>query len=116
MTLKTFEENHSKQGGVKKLSEMKEDNATLESISKHFGVSKTRVRQWMDEIFGQKYDPRKTRRDKKVEAISNMIKKFGVKKTKEIYHPLNKYYLRDAIKITKTNDIKRQRNKRSNKK
>ena len=101
MTIENINIDHAKQGGVQQLASMRDRLLTLEEIANHFNVSKTRVAQWMEEIFGEKYDPREARKQKEITDIATLIKKHGVKKTKEIYPSVNKFYFRDAIKLSK---------------
>ena len=101
MTIQNFEKMHGKQGGMKQLTHMRDSCATLQSIADQFKVSKTRVGQWMIDIFGQNYDPRYDRRRLKIEAVEKLVKKFGVEKTKELYAGINKEYLKKAIKNLK---------------
>lgn len=97
MTIEEFNKTYGRIGGIKQLSLMRENLEPLDRIAFTFQVSKERVRQWMVELFGEKYDPRAKRREKRVEAIKKLIKKYGVEKTKQL-HPVNKSYLKEAIK------------------
>lgn len=101
MIISEFEKRYTSQGGIKQLSTMREECETLDSIAMHFGVSKERVRQWMTELFLEKYDPRYERRKRRIEAIESLIKKNGIEKTKELYPGINKHYLKSAIKNIK---------------
>jgi len=98
MTIQEFDKKYKKNGGIKQLTLMREKLETLEKISNKFGVCKERVRQWMTDLFDEKYDPRNERRKRKIEVIKKLIQKHGVEKTKALYSGLNKSYLKEAIK------------------
>ncbi len=98
MTIEKFNELYGEKGGIGKLTEMRDSLSTLVSISVHFGVSRERIRQWMIQLFGEAYDPRKKRRENKIEAIKELIKTHGVERTKQLYSGINKYYLKEALK------------------
>ena len=98
MTIKEFNKKYNQLGGIKQLSNMKANFDTLKEISEYFGVSKERVRQWMIELFGEKYDTRYDRRDKRIEIVQQLIKKIGIENVKKMYPNINKDYLRYAIK------------------
>ena len=98
MTIERFNALYGNKGGIKQLTKMRDDCETLLNISTHFGVSKERVRQWMEEIFNSPYDPRAKRREIRVEAIKKLIQLHGVEKTKQLYSGINKSYLAEAIK------------------
>ena len=97
MIIKQFDEKYKKQGGIDQLSSMRENLNTLKEISKHFEISIERVRQWMIDFFGEKYDPRKERKEKTIRAIRSLIKKHGIEKAKTFYPNVNKNYLQIAI-------------------
>lgn len=103
MTIKQFNKKYKEQGGIKQLSNMRENLETLRSISGFFNVSSERVRQWMVEFFGEKYDPRCERRKKTIKAIKELIEKHGVEKTRALYPGINKSYLQSAILLAKKN-------------
>jgi len=73
MNLKQFEKKYSKVGGMNKLIEMRALLMPLKNIAETFGVSRERVRQWMLEFFGEKYDPRPDRRKRKQEILESGI-------------------------------------------
>lgn len=97
MTIQQFNKKFKRQGGIKKLVDMRYNCYTLRSISEHFHISKERVRQWMVLFFGEKYDPRIERKERKIRNIELLIEKYGVEKTKDIYIDTNKNYLKEAI-------------------
>jgi hypothetical protein len=101
MTIKEFNNKYKLIGGIKQLSIMRENYESLDRIAFTFRVSKERARQWMVEFFGERYDPRTKRRERRIEAMKKVIKKHGVEKTKELYPGINRYYLREAIKQIK---------------
>jgi len=70
MQVKKFEEKYGTKGGIQKLTELRSLFFTQDYIAKQFGVSKERVRQWMLEFFGSRYDPRP---DREEAVIANMI-------------------------------------------
>lgn len=70
MTIEKFQNIYIKKGGIAKLTELRSLFYTQKYIAKHFRVSGERVRQWMLEFFGSKYDPRP---DRKEAIILNMI-------------------------------------------
>ena len=97
MTIEDFNKKYKLQGGIKQLSTRRENLDTLKSISEHFEISIERVRQWMIEFFGEKYDPRYERRKRKIETIKNLIEKHGIEKAQVLCPGINRSYLRTAI-------------------
>lgn len=97
MTIKDFNNKYTENGGIKQLSDMRENLVTLKDISEHFDVSIERVRQWMIDFFEERYDPRYERRKRTIEAIEKLIDKHGIKRTKDLYPGINKSYLQSAI-------------------
>jgi hypothetical protein len=97
MTTQQFNKKFKRQGGIKQLSNMRDGLCTLKSISEHFSVSKERVRQWMVLFFGEAYDPRMKRRERRIKSIELLVEKYGVKKTKDLYLGLNRRYLKEAL-------------------
>lgn len=71
MTVKEFNDKYKADyGGIVQLTEMRALMLPLEQIATYFGVTKERVRQWMEEFFGLPYDPRPLRRR---EIVSSMV-------------------------------------------
>ena len=101
MNIEEFNKRYGDKGGIGALSEMRSNLETLEKIRLHFGVSRERIRQWMKEIFGEKYDPRKPRRERRINHIIDSIRKNGVDMTKEMMPGINKWYLKTAIETLK---------------
>ena len=99
ITINNFKDKYKNKGGIKVLSMMRENCETLASIAYHFGVSKERICQWMEELFDEKYDPRKRRREAKIAMIMKLIKKLGIEDVKKMH--FNKNYLKKAIKNLK---------------
>jgi len=97
MTIKRFNEKYKDSGGIKQLSDMRDNFNTLKQISEQFKVSKERVRQWMVIFFEEKYDPRYERRKNKINAIRKLIENHGIEKTQALYPGINKSYLQAAI-------------------
>lgn len=97
MMIKDFNNKYIENGGIKQLSDMRENLKSLKEISEHFSVSIERVRQWMVDFFGEKYDPRYERRKKTIRAIEKLINKHGIERTKDLYPGINKSYLQSAI-------------------
>ncbi len=74
MDIKQFDKKYSNKGGIRELMHMRAELMPLRVIASRFEVSRERVRQWMIEMFGEKYDPRADRRKKKEEAIESGFK------------------------------------------
>ena len=66
MNKEQFDKKYISCGGIKKLAEMREKLETINLIATVFRVSGERVRQWMEELFGEHYDPRKDRRKRRM--------------------------------------------------
>lgn len=96
MKIKYFNKKYEEQGGIKQLSNMRENFETLKKIAEQFDVSVERVRQWMINFFGEKYDPRYKRREKTIKTVRDLIDKHGLEKTQELYPGINKSYLQAA--------------------
>ncbi len=73
MDIKEFDKKYAEVGGIKELSEMRALLMPQASIAKRFGVSKERVRQWMLEFFGRKYDPRPARKKVKERSLKTLM-------------------------------------------
>lgn len=97
MTKKEFEIKYRNKGGVRMLESMKENFIAQKNIAKHFEVSQERVRQWMLELFGEKYDPRPARRE---EAIKNMVKFYNETSLQEFNRAFKgSAYYRKALEV-----------------
>ena len=101
MTPKLFNEIYKSEGGTKYLIELRENLISLDNIAAHYGVTKERVRQWMVELFGEKYDPREERREKIIDLFAHLIKNHGEKEALRMYPQINRYYKKEAIKRAK---------------
>ena len=58
-----FEEKYKDKGGIAKLSEMRATLWSQNDMAAHFGVSKTRLNQWLKQFFGENYDKRNERKE-----------------------------------------------------
>lgn len=98
MIVKTFNETYGDKGGMVILNEMRALKMKQDVIANHFGVTKERVRQWLLEFFGKKYDPRYDRRNS---IIQSMID-FSEHRTKEEFEEAFKgtEYYQMALKNT----------------
>lgn len=97
MNIKEFDKKYRNKGGVKMLETMKDNLIAQKNIAKHFEVSQERVRQWMVELFGEKYDPRPARRE---EAIAKMVKFYHETSMQEFHHAFKgSAYYRKALEI-----------------
>ena len=92
MNKEDFEEKFKDKGGLEILKEFMENSFTLDFIGDHFGVTKERVAQWIKEIFGEKYDPRETRKEYRITAMVEFGKTVPEEKFKEAYYYTDKYY------------------------
>jgi len=97
MNREKLDEKYNECGGFKKLLEMKIELKSLEEISKVFNVSKERIRQWMIELFGTNYDPRRDRRENRINFILDFIKQNGTKEAIKMFERTNKSYVQEAI-------------------
>lgn len=98
VSINEFNQKYNSKGGIKTLTNFRENYDTLLTISKHFKVSKERVRQWMKEMF-KGYDPRTERREAKIKTIIDLIKRLGEKEVRKM--GFNKQYFKIAIKRLK---------------
>ena len=92
MNSNKFEIKYGDKGGMGRLIQMKNNLSPQKEIAEHFGVTQERVRQWIWEFFGIKYDPRLDRRRIVLRemlnyAINNSFEEFSNKyKGKKYYH------------------------------
>lgn len=105
MKIELFNKKYQSFGGFAKLSEMKKNFFTLLEIAKHFGVSKERARQWMIELFGEKYDPRMQRREKVIQAMLEFASEHTEKEFEEAFKLQNKDYFTEALRRAKGNNL-----------
>ena len=99
MTKKQFDIRYGEKGGVEKFEEMRTNLSSLKQISDQFGITRERIRQLAVDLFGEKYDPRKERRDLKVSKIKEVIKTRGLDEAEKEFN--NGYYIKEAIKTLK---------------
>ena len=97
MTKKKFNELHKHQGGFKKLKRMMDNLESLEFIGNHFGMTKTGVQFWCNNLWGQNYDPREERKRLKIEAIIEFAEKYPEELFKETFRKESKYYYHIAL-------------------
>lgn len=97
MTVDLFNKRYGEKGGIYKLLDMKSNLATLKQISEHFGVGKERVRQWMVDLTGEKYDPRFERRSRRIEEISMFLKGLDPEQRKKYQKMVGKDYYKKAM-------------------
>lgn len=96
MNIVNFDYKYKDKGGFRIIKEMMASNMTKKSIALHFGVSTPRVKQWIEDLTGERYDPRRKRRAARIEESKKILKEIGLEKAKKIYR--NHYYLKLAAK------------------
>tara|TARA_R100000789_G_scaffold97681_1_gene100513 strand:+ start:786 stop:1130 length:345 start_codon:yes stop_codon:yes gene_type:complete len=96
--IRYFDEKYVVQGGIKRLTEMKNNLRTLDDIAEQFNVSKERVTQWMVEFFDERYDPREERRNRKIHFMLKYLKKHGIDGFEKVSKYVNKSYKEEALK------------------
>lgn len=94
-----FDKKYKDKGGIYELTKMRASLATLKQIADKFGVSRERIRQWMFELFGDKYDPRNSRKEDLIVHIIECIKGFGVTETSRRYK--SGKYIEEALERIK---------------
>lgn len=92
MTTQDFEKEYGDKGGIKILEEFVDNGFTTKFIGDHFGVTKERVGQWIEEIFGEKYDPRQMRKEYRIEKMIEFAMENSEDKFREAYYYTDKYY------------------------
>lgn len=97
MNTKEFDKKYRDKGGIFMLKHMRERLTPLKIIAHHFSVSRERVRQWMQELFGEKYDPRPARREKAVQDMIDFYNKTSLQEFRKAYH--GSAYYRKALEI-----------------
>lgn len=76
MNVKDFNDKYkAEHGGIMMLTEMRALLFPLDNIGSYFGVSKERVRQWMEEFFVTPYDPRPGRREAIIGSMLDFARK-----------------------------------------
>lgn len=88
-----FNEKYGKKGGIAKLTESRALMLTQDAIAKHYGVSKERIRQWMEKFFGGIYDPRAPRRIAFVDCMIEFAKANSEEEFHEAYKTHEYYQL-----------------------
>ena len=101
MKIKKFNEEYKNNGGIYALTEMTAFLNTQDSIAKHFGVVKERIRQWNKEFFGETYDPRYERRDLIIERMIQFYNKNTIEEFKEAYSGTE--YYKEVLKTVMKN-------------
>ncbi len=97
MTKETFNNLHKHQGGIKEFQKMMNTLQSLEKIGKQFGMTKTGVQIWCNKLFGKNYDPRKKRKQLRVEAMVEFAEKYSEEIFKDTFYKESKYYYYIAI-------------------
>ena len=105
MNKELFNEKFHDKGGLGQLIIMKENLCTLKKIAEHFGVTRERVRQWMVDLFGDKYDPRYSRRQKKIDLINRILNQPDINGKDSIFlNHIFKSYLNNTLKEINENE------------
>jgi len=100
MNTENFNKIYEEKGGFELLEKMVHSSATQKTIANYFGVSGQRVKQWVNEMFGINYDPRKFRKMKKINDMKTLIEEIGIESVKRMYS--NRYYVKKAEEELKT--------------
>ena len=105
MNIKKFNEKYQSKGGFAKLTELKQNLATLENIGKHFELSKERIKQLMIVFFGEAYDPRKDRRNNLIKAMLKFAETHTEKEFMDAFVNENGEYLKEALHIARITNL-----------
>lgn len=97
MNIQYFNETYGDKGGIPKLNELRSMAMSLEFIAEHFGTSKERVRQWMVELYGVKYDPRPIRRERIINSMIDFAKSNSEKDLYDAFKFHNEEYFVFAL-------------------
>jgi len=100
MNSKKFETKYGDKGGLGRLIQMKNNLSPQKEIAEHFGVTQERVRQWIWEFFGVKYDPRYERRKTVLREMLNYAINHSFEEFCE-EHKDKKYYHSALLEIKK---------------
>lgn len=86
MTIKEFNDKYKELGGVKLLNQFRAELKSAEFIGNHFGVGKESVQQWFEEFFGERYDPRATRKQRRLELMLESAPKMTRTNWEDAFH------------------------------
>lgn len=98
MDAEKFNERFSQKGGYSLFYKMVYNFIPHHIIARHFGFSKTTVRKYIDQLFGDaKPDSRKERRADRIDVILEYMKSHTEKESKQAFRKTNKEFLREAL-------------------
>ena len=93
-----FDEIYLTKGGIKTLQYMvREEFYTTEFIAQHFGVSRVKMQDWIDKIFGENYNPTKQRKEKIIETMLTFAETHTLQEFRDAYYYVNKHYYDIAL-------------------
>jgi len=102
MNVAEFNEKYGR-GGMATLTEMRALLHPQDQIAQYFGVTKEGVRKWMKQFFGEKYDPRYSRRDS---IIASMVKFAGNNPKEEFDEAYKSHeYYKEALRAARAMNI-----------
>lgn len=96
MDVKLFNEKYKDKGGIGKLNEFRALLFTHAYIGEHFGVDKQRAKQWIQELYGENYDPRETRREAIIKSMIDFAKNNSEEMFDEAFCMSNEEYALQA--------------------
>lgn len=111
MNLIDFNQKYADKGGFSKLHEMITSEKTQEEIADYFGVTKEALRDWTISFFGERYDPRYDRREKRIDTLIEYMKTHSEQETKEAFRFENKEYYQEALFLAYKQGIYQERGK-----
>lgn len=86
MTRDEFDVKYKDKGGFARLVDMMNDNLTQRFIARHFGISRSAVALWSEQMLNRSYDPRKTRKEKIIDVMLKFAEKHSFQDFKEAYY------------------------------
>lgn len=97
MNIKDFDKKYKDKGGSQMLNRMRADLLPQKVISHHFKVSQERVRQWMMEMYKEKYDPRLERKEIALQKMVKFYENTSLYQFKKAFR--GTAYYREALKL-----------------
>jgi hypothetical protein len=92
MTISELNDKYYNKGGFKLLNEFREEQMTSKYIAEHFGVTKVTIQEWMQDLYGVKYDPRAGRKEKIINSMMKFAKNHTLDEFKDAYYYASRHY------------------------
>ena len=108
MTISEFDEQYADKGGFKALNNFKEELMTTHFIANHFKVSDITVAEWFVKLYGMKYDPRMSRREKIINSMLKFAENHTLDEFREAYYYASRHYYNIALAEAFSQEIYKQ--------